>query len=320
MKSRSSYIAVVTLLLILSACQENNPVELAENPLAEPVVVILPRESDTTVVQNDTTVVQETTLDLTGLIQQDDENYPGTVLVTGVKSDVGGARTQLAYARILLRDIKDSLQVKGSFGSYTGYGYRYLEVGEAKLDDTKFDVAEWIIQIKTLTLLPITVKAGYFYKLGYDGLQVSKPITYFANHEYVVSADGKGPIKAFALSINSPDEVTLLNPRSQGLVFRDEDLVIRWAGRPGDSVRVIISMYDETRGRALKPLMVLTASPRSNSLVFPSKLLKLIPTNAGGRYMMTFVSANRKIATVNGYPDKILVQAASIHNILISLR
>jgi hypothetical protein len=320
MKPGLYHIAVVTLLLLLPACQENNPVELAQYPIAEPVEVILPRESDTTVVHNDTTVIQETTVDLTGLIQQDDDSYPGTVLVTDVKSDVGGARTRLAYSRILLRDVRDSLQVKGNFGSYTGYGYRYLEVGKARLDNTEFDVVEWIIQIKSLTLLPITLRAGFFYKLGYDGLQVGKPITYMPNHEYVVSAEGKGQIGAFGLTIDSPDEVTLLNPRPQGLVFRDEDLVIRWAGRPGDSVQVIISTYDEARGRALKPLMVLRASPRTNSLVFPSKLLKLIPTNAEGRFMLTLVSANRKIATLNGYPDRVLLQAASIHNLLISLR
>jgi len=309
MKRGYYHIAVVMLLLSLPACQGNNPVELAENPIAEPVEVILPRERDTT-------VVQETTLDLTGLIQQDDDNYPGTVLVTGVKSDVGGARTQLSYARILLKDLRSPITVKGNFGSYTGY--QHLEIGTAKLDNVEFDVAEWIIQIKSLTLLP--VRAGFFYKLGFDGVQVTKPIEYLPRHHYFVEAQGKGQVKAFGLTMDSPDEVTLLNPRPQGLVFRDEDLVIRWTGQSGDSVRVIISTYDEARGRALKPLMVLTASPRSNSLVFPSKLLKLIPTNADDRYMMTFVSANRQIATLDGYPDRVLLQAASIHNILISLR
>jgi hypothetical protein len=309
MKPGFSYSAIVMLLLLLSACQENNPVELAENPASEPVEVILPRERDTT-------VVEETTLDLTGLIRQDDNNYPGTVLVTGVKSDIGGTRTQLSYARILLEDLQSSITVKGNFGSYTGY--QHLEVGKARLDNVEFDVAEWIIQIKSLTLLP--VKAGFFYKLGFDGIQVTKPIVYVPRHHYLVEAEGKGPIQPFGLTIDSPDEVTLLNPRPDGLVFRDEDLVLRWAGHTGDSVRVIISTYDETRGRALKPLIVLTASPRSNSLVFPSKLLKLIPTNADDRYMMTFVSANRRIALLDGYPYKVLLQAASIHNILISLR
>lgn len=320
MKPGFSYSAIVMLLLLLSACQENNPVQLAENSIAEPIEVILPRERDTTVVQSDTTLIQETTVDLTGLIQQDDESYPGTVLVTGVKSDVGSARTRWAYSRLLLRDVRDSLQVKGNFGSYTGYGYRYLEVGRAKLDDTEFDVAEWIIQIKSLTLLPITVRAGFFYKLGYDGIQSSKQIAYLPDHQYVVSAEGKGDIKPFGLTLESPDEVTLLHPNTQALVFRDEDLVLRWAGRAADSVRVIISTFDEIRGRASKPLMVLAASPRGNSLVVPSRVLKLIPTSAGGRYLMTFVSANRRIALIDGYPYKVLLQAASIHNILISLR
>jgi hypothetical protein len=309
MKLGISHIGVVTLLLVLSACQENNPLDLVENPVAEPVEVILPRERDTS-------VVQETTLDLTGLIQQDNDTYPGTVLVAGVKSDVGGVRTHLSYSRILLKDLRSPITVKGNFGTYTGYQHR--EVGTAKLDDVEFDVAEWIIQIKSLILLP--VRAGFFYKLGFDGIQVTKPMEYIPRHQYLVEANGKGDIKPFGLTIDSPDEVTLLNPRPEGLVFRDEDLVIRWAGQPGDSVRVIISTYDETRGRALKPLMVLRASPRSNSVVFPSKLLKLIPTDHADRYMMTFVSANRRGASLDGYPYPVLLQAASIHNILITLR
>ncbi|MEK6755625.1 MAG: hypothetical protein AABZ02_05675 [Bacteroidota bacterium] len=309
MKPRVSHIAVVALLLLLSACRENSPIELAENSILEPIEVFLPKERDTT-------VVQETTLDLTGLIQQDSDNYPGTVLVTGVKSDIGGSRTQLAYSRILLKDLRSPKTVRGNFGSYTAYDH--LDVGKAKLDSVQFDFAEWIIQIKSVTLLP--VKAGFFYKLGYDGYRITKPIDYLPRHRYVVEAEGKGQIGSFDLTFDSPDEVTLLNPRPQALVFRDEDLVIRWSGQAGNFVRVIISTYDETRGRAVNPLMVIKASPHSNSLLVSSKLLKLVPPSANGRLMMTFMSANRREATLQGYPDKVLLQAASIHNLTISLR
>jgi hypothetical protein len=311
MKPGTFYIAVAALLLLLPACQENNPIELAGNPTLElnPIEVFLPRERDTT-------ILQETTLDLTGLIQQDEDNYPGTVLVTGVKTDIGAARTQLAYARILLKDSKSPIPVRGSFGSYTGY--LHLDVGKAKLDDVEFDVAEWIIQIKSLTVIP--VKAGFFYKLGYDGLRVTRPIDYLPRHRYAVEAEGKGEVRTFARTVDSPDDVSLLSPKPQALVFRDEDLVVRWSGEPGNFVRVIFSTYDETRGRAIKPLIVFQASPRSNALLISSKLLKLIPPTSNGRLMLTFVSANRREATLEGYPDKVLLQAASIHNLTISLR
>jgi len=310
MQPRVIHITVLALLLILPACRENNPIELVEPSVTEPLEVSLPKERDTT-------IVEETTLDLTGLIQQDEDVYPGTVLVTGVKSDIGGVQTQLSYARILLKDLRSPIPVKGNFGSYTGF--LHLDVGKAKLDDDEFDVAEWIIQIKSLTLIP--VKAGFFYKLGFDGLRVTRPIFYLPRHQYAIDAEGKGAIRPFKLKVDAPDEVNVLAPRPEGLVFRDEDLVVRWNGKPGNFVRIILSTYSETTGRAVKPVIVFGREfgedPRSNSLLISSKLLKLIPE---GRFMMTFMSANREEAAIEGYPDRILVQAASIRNLIITLR
>ncbi|MBM4160871.1 MAG: hypothetical protein FJ217_07220 [Ignavibacteria bacterium] len=310
MQPKVIHITVLALLLLLPACRENNPIELAEPSVLEPLEVSLPRERDTT-------IVQETTLDLTGLIQQDEDIYPGTVLVTGVNSDIGGVRTQLSYARILLKDLRSPIPVKGNFGSYTGF--LHLDVGKAKLDDVEFDVAEWIIQIKSLTLIP--VKAGFFYKLGFDGLRVTRPIDYLPRHRYVISAEGRGAIRPFNLTVDAPDEVNVLAPIPEALVFRDEDLVVKWNGKPGNLVRIIMSSYNEITGRAVKPVIVFGQEfgegPRSNSLLISSKLLKLIPQ---GRFMMTFVSANKEEGAIEGYPDRILVQAASIRNLIITLR
>ncbi|GEM_PF-1002862 len=317
-----TYTALLFLIIILPACQEQNPITLQDGDfIDEPITVRL------TTSPRDTSRVQilksETTLDVTGLISEDEIQYPGLILVMGVKSDLGGGRIRLSYSSIMLKNLKDTVDVKGGFGVYRDF--RYIDVGRARLDQTEFNVAQVIVQILSLQL--INVPVGVVHKLGNNvvsstrqEVSVSSTWEYTPRHTYVVSAEGKNRIGAFALPIQSPDEVTITNIKAQEYVFRDEDLIVRWRGEPGSFVRLIFSSYDETTGRASHPSMVLETRSRSQALRVPSKLLKLIPSTPNGKHLISLVSANRMNVSLPGYEYGVLLQAASIHNIVISLR
>jgi hypothetical protein len=317
-----TYTALLLLFIVLPACQEQNPITLQEeDAIDEPVMVRLQTSPpETSRVQ---VFKSETTLDVTGLIREDEMQYPGLILVMGVKSDLGGGRSRLSYSSIMLKNLKDTVDVKGGFGVYRDF--RYIDVGRARLDQTEFNVAQVIVQILSLQL--INVNVGVVHKLGNNiissarqEVSLSSTWEYTPRHTYVVSAEGKNRIGAFALPIQSPDEVTITNIKPQEYVFRDEDLIVRWNGEPGSFVRFIFSSYDETTGRASHPFMVLETQSKARALRIPSKLLKLIPSTRNGKHLLSLVSAHRTNVSLPGYDYGVLLQAASIHNIVISLR
>lgn len=320
MKNVTSHIVLLAaVVLLLQACNENSPIELKDQRTPDAVEVsFLKYRPDTTIIEG---LEAEPTRDVTGLTQEDEEKYPATFLINGGKTDFAGGQSAFSLSRLIVKDKKTPIPFSGTVGKLNIIPH--LDVGKAKIDDSEFNKTELIVQIKSVVLIPI--RAGVVYKLANDrtqntsGFRGFNPFEYKPNYNYVIEAEGKDSIGQFSKTIVSPDQVTIVNPKPAGLVFSDEDLVLQWNGGVGEVVRLMISTYDERTGHVQKPLMLLTARPMTNSLVISSKVLKLIPKAPNGRYMLSFISTNRYETSIPGYNDKVLVQAASIHNITVSL-
>ncbi|MBM4168741.1 MAG: hypothetical protein FJ215_06245 [Ignavibacteria bacterium] len=303
--------AILVIALLISACDQPNSIELVDERASAPLEVLFLKEN------GDTPIIKESSIDITGLTKLDQEQYAGSILITSVKSDLRSHVEQLSYARILLEDRTTPFPLSGSFGTYSTYPL--IDVGKARLDNSDFDLNEWILRIRS-TLTTHFVRTGVFYKLGNDGIQVGKPFVFEHNHDYVVEAEGRGVVKPFIMDIRTPGRMTLEGLSSRTVMFRDEDLVLRWQGKAGSLVQVIFSTYNKVEGRAAKGLMLLKANPVGNSLVVSSSLLRLLPESSDGEFLVSVVSANRKTATIEGFPHKVLVQAATIQNFLVTLR
>lgn len=304
-------VTMVFVLIGLVGCDRPGPIEVYKDEAREPAEVTLLLGK-----QNDTLVVAESTYDFTGLLNEEEDAYPATMLVNGVKSDLDGNRVVYSYSRVILRDKNSPLTISGRFGQLDDY--RRLDVGTVRVNGTVLERYEAIIQIRSLTLLP--VRAGVFYKLVNEGNEQTKPFVFRASTEYALDADGKNNIAPFVKRINSPDEITLTEPKPYSLSFRDEDLVLRWQGKAGQRVNVLISLYDEEQKLPGKPIMLLKPSVKANALLIPSKLLQLVPRTSSGRYVLTIISSNRAEEQVAGYSGKVLVQSSSIHNVAVTLR
>lgn len=314
-------VLLAAIVLLLQACNESSPIELkdARSPDVVEFSLLKYNKPDTSLVQG---LEAEPTLDITGLTQEDEEKYPAMILINGGKTDFGGEQTSFSLSRVQLKDRNSPVPVSGNFGKLSIIPH--LDVGKAKIDDSEFNKTPLILQIKSLA--PIFVRAGVLYKLG-NGESSSqsfsasgKPFEYKSNYEYVVEAEGRDSIGQFSKEILSPDQITVFNPKPTSWVFSDEDLVLQWNGVVGEVVRLIISTYDEKTGHIQKPLMLLSARPTTNSLVISSKVLKLVPKVPNGHYMLSFISTNRYETRIPGYTDKVLMQAASIHNLTVSIR
>jgi hypothetical protein len=292
-------------------CEKPGPIALEQEDYPEPLDVRL-----FTLHERDTLIVSEYNYDLTGLAPNEEERYPGTILVNGIKMDVEGYPYVYSYSRAVFVEKDSVIPVRGQFG--TVYEHPRLDVGDVQVSGVVLEKKEVITQIRSVTLIPI--RTGILYRIMNEGNAYTLPFVYRANARYGILTQGRGRISAFADAIESPDEITVVEPRPYSLRFRDEDLVLRWNGRPGQHLAVIISLYDESRLRLGKPVMLLKSSVKSNGLKIPSKLVQLLPRTASGKFLLTVVSANRLERRIDGYSGTVLIQAASIHNVALTVK
>jgi len=298
---RSGFILAFVALFWLVGCQEKSPVELTldQSPAALEVKVLPVIDS---------TLIVNASVDTSGVLQQEEQLYPATFLVNGVKTDLGTSQSVFSYSRVLLNDKLSPIQESGKVIGYLG-----LDVGVAKVNTV--DIPKTLRPYRTGTSFSPDYNAGHAYTLV-D--QDNKPIgnfAYAAGQTYRFVADGSGAVTSFELAIASPEEITILEPKAGSVVFKGDDLQVRWSGTVGGSFRLLISSFDGQSNIPVKPLLQVDVKEGTSSMTLPAKVLKGLPTDTDGRYLFSFISMNRSYPSVPGYTERVLVQAASIHNI-----
>ena len=300
---RSGFILALVALLWLVGCQENSPVELAlDQSTAALEVKVLPAI--------DSTLIVDASVDTSGVMQQEEQLYPATFLVNGVKTDLGVSRNSFSYSRILLNDKRSPIRELGKVIGYLG-----LDVGTAKVNTV--DLPKTLRPYRTWTSFSPDYNAGRAYTLVDQDNQPIGNFAYAAGQTYRFVADGRGSVTPFELAISSPEEITVLEPKAGSVVFKDDDLQIRWSGKVGGSFRVLISSFSSRSNVPVKPLLQVDVKEGSNSITLPAKVLKSLQANSDGRYLFSFISMNRSVTSVPGYTGNVLVQAASIHNVQV---
>jgi len=299
---RSGFILALVGLFWLVGCQENSPVELAlDQTTAALEVKVLPAI--------DPTLIVDASVDTSGVMQQEEQLYPATFLINGVKTDLGDSRSSFSFSRILLNEKKKPI----SDSSGKVIGYQGLDVGTAKVNTV--DLPKVLRPFRTWTSFSPDINAGRAYTLvDQDNLPVGN-FTYASGQTYRFVADGRGLVSPFELAISSPEEITILEPKAGSVVFKNDDLQIRWSGKVGGTFRVLISSFNARSNVPVKPLLQVEVKEGLNSVTLPAKVLKNLQANSDGRYLFSFISMNRSVTSVPGYSGNVLVQAASIHNI-----
>jgi hypothetical protein len=298
---RSGFILAIVGLFWLVGCQGNSPVELAlDQNTATLEVKVLPAI--------DPTLIVDASVDTSGVMQQEEQLYPATFLVNGVKTDLGDSRSSFSYSRILLNDTKKPIS-----DSVKVIGYQGLDVGTAKVNTV--DLPKVLRPFRTWTSFSPDINAGRAYTLVDRDNQPIGNFTYASGQTYRFVADGRGLVSPFELAISSPEEITILEPKAGSVVFKNDDLRISWSGKVGGTFRVLISSFSARSNVPVKPLLQVEVKEGLNSITLPAKVLKNLQPNSDGRYLFSFISMNRSVTSVPGYAGNVLVQAASIHNI-----
>jgi hypothetical protein len=312
-----SFIILIVATLWITGCQEKLPVELAsEQSAAALEVKVLPAI--------DSTLIVDASVDTSGVLQNEEQAYPATLLVSGVKTDFGSYRSTFSYSRILLNDTRhpitktDQQDAQSNQSPAKVIGYLGLDVGNAKVNTV--DLPKTFRPMRTWSSVVPGQNAGKTYMLvDQDNVPIPN-FTYAAGQRYRFVADGKNAVSTFAKEIDSPDEITVLEPKAGSIIFRNEDLHLRWDGKRGGDLRLLISSFDAKSNVPVKPLLQVSIEEGSNSIIVPAKVLQSVKTNTDGQYLLSFISSNRVTTTVPGYDGNVLVQAASIHNVLLWLK
>jgi hypothetical protein len=261
----------------------------------------------------DSTLIVDASVDTSGVTQQEELTYPATFLVNGVKTDLGTSKSTFSYSRMLLNDKRNPIRSLGKVIGYLG-----LDVGKAKVNSV--DLPKTYRPFRTYTSFPPQYTAGPSYTLVDQNDQPISEFSYYAGQRYKFVADGRGTVASFELSVQSPEEITVVEPRAGSVAFRDEDLKIRWNGASGSTFRILISSFDPQSNIPVKPLLEVTVKEGTNSIVLPAGMLKGLQNRSAGRFLFSVISSNRIRTRVPGYSEDVLVQASSIHNVLLWLK
>jgi hypothetical protein len=129
---------------------------------------------------------------------------------------------------------------------------------------------------------------------------------------YTWAADS---INGTGVTIEAPGTLTVQSPVGGSVISRDEDLELRWTS-DGDVV-VIVSQLESPLNP--KPVLYLRPSADKAAIVSAKVLQFLSPDQV---YFFTFVRANRnEVRVVRRFFDMtVLVQAASVYNVVVVLR
>ena len=286
---------ILILLVFAAGCQQPSGVELVTPP---------EEDLEITAIAGTDTAYARPSVDSSAVLPGEHDAFPGLLTVNKIKYDAtGSVSDSLAFSRVFLADRLHPVQVLGRTVGYPGF-----DLGPSiSLNGTPVLRLPHVIPIRRV-LLDTIILAGYEYV-------VPLTTTYQANTEYRWIAQ-PSVLSGFNIVIRTPDELIVESPRGGSIVSRNEDLELRWRGQ-GGQFWIIVSKVEPISRRVI-PLLRLQPRVNRGYAIVPSKVLRALPRDQ--RYVLTFVLANRSQATVDGYPDRILVQAASVYNSYVEIR
>jgi hypothetical protein len=110
----------------------------------------------------------------------------------------------------------------------------------------------------------------------------------------------------------------VISPEGGTSISRNEDLELKWTGR-GD-VFIIVSRVNATDPNrpVTKPVFAGLVKKEGGRVKLSKKILRALPQADG--YMFTFVRLAREEKSLDRFNRRVLVQASSIYNSVVTLR
>ncbi len=289
----------VACLFAVPACRKPGPVELQDK--TQSAISDVQPISSVSDFWNDS--------DTTGLVAADQSSYFGELVVAGVRYDSPTQSHTVSLARAIFRSSSDSIMYNGKL-----LGYRTLDVGGVYIDGLPLYSIPTRIKLNASGTSD-TVVGVHYQLINKDGVG-GRGFTFVPSHTYQWRNSSGNPV-VLNVDFRSPKEVRVVRPTPLDIILQNEGLPVEWTGGE-DTLRLIISVFEV--GKSPIPIMRLRIQSDSKIVTIPAKIMELLPTERSSLFVFTFVSQTRSTVQANGFPDRVLVHAASIHNLLLTVR
>jgi hypothetical protein len=245
-------------------------------------------------------------IDSTGVLPTDQTGYSGLFLVNTVKYDNGHGTTALAYASAYFGDRNRPLLVNGKVVGYYG-----IDLMPSALSPLKISGIPMIRYPYRIHIGSRDTTFGYVYRASLSPASL-KPKTSFDWDDPVPDSRLNG----FKDSVQTPEDLIVQAPAGGSVLSRSKQVDLRWSG--GGNIVIVISTYNTVTGKT-RPVLQLQPAVNTGKAVIDPHVLQLLPQVRN--FVFTFIIANRFDRLLGGMPkDRILVQAASVHNIYVQLQ
>jgi len=286
-------------MLILAGCNTPDPFQLVDETNDSKLI-----DMKTVGIEPDSLFVGSG-VDTSGVPGWGSQRYLGRMVFTNIRYGlIDSSSKNFEQAEAVFLDSSRPILHNGNIMAYPSYNVGILCINSDTLSKIERKIRTPMAMIDTVI--------GYRYQLRKD-YSSTPGLTYQWN------ASGSGGVSSFNFEITAPPElrVTGILPP---YVSVPEPLHFKWlCSNP--IINIIISREGLLQQRTWVPVLHLRIRNVKGEITIPSKILELLPKRFD-RFMFTF-SSDRRITkpagAAGGYPYEVLLEAVSIHNILLNV-
>jgi hypothetical protein len=291
----SSRLAVLLAVLsFIAGCKQPADIELTSDSDGENLEVYSVASSDPDIATSP--------VDSIAVLPEEQTKHFGLFVINSVTWDDGSTPRHLTYSRVLVGDT-----VARVLGRKVGV--RGIDLGTLTLNGTPMVKVPHRIPVDRIFGRDTTIVFGVEYLLDLTR-------SYRANLPYTWTVT---PVlgASRSVSIESPESLAVIAPRSGAVFSRSQNAQVRWSGGTG-KLTIIVSSYEQARNQ-VTPVLELKVKAANGKATLPAKLLAMLPANR--YFILTFVLANRTTLDVaQPAGGKLLVQAASVYNCYVEVQ
>jgi hypothetical protein len=298
-------ILLACTIIILAGCHDKMPVEVvSDQPADDLEVASLQLSIETS--------LSKSIVDTTGVLNTEQSKYRATMFLSGVKYDLGTTRQTVSYSSVTFSDKNLPVDVDGR-----ELGFRGIDLGRVQLNGMDMIQSQRFIHLFDLPIFGDRDTAvGPAYVLANRNGKDAKNFNFLGNSRFEWDINARIPIDTFSISVQTPDEITIISPKSTSIISKNDDLHVQWTGKV-ESFRVIISGL---RGSDIQPILQINLKKSDGNITIPAKILALLPTDTYQTFVFSFISSKTKEVQVSNFSDEIFVVASSIHDVVLTVQ
>jgi hypothetical protein len=304
-KKLLSPLLLASFVVLLGGCHDKTPLEVTSSQPADDLEVASLQPSIET-------SLAKSTVDTTGVLNTEQSKYFATMLVSGVKYDVGSVRRTVSYSSVAFSDKNHPVELDGR-----RLGFRGIDLGRVQLNGMDMIGVQRYLHLFSF---PIPggrdTAVGPLYVLANRDGRDAKEFNFRGNSKFQWDVSGGIPISSFSVATQTPDEITITSPRSTSTISKNEDLRVHWTGKP-ESFRIVISAL---RASDIQPILQINIKKLDGNITIPAKILGLLPTDTFPTFLFSFISSRTREYVVSAFSEKVFVSASSVHNVVLTLQ